>query len=65
MESKLIAVRLAPKQLRKIELLTDATGMSQSELLRRLIDAARVPAPKITVEVEGAAPKGAALPNAV
>lgn len=51
MEQKMIAVRLEPEQLQKLEAIVQMTGWNQSEVIRRLIDSASVTPPSVTAGV--------------
>ena len=63
MEGKMIAVRLEPEQVQKMESLAEMTGWSQSDIIRRLIDAAVVTPP--AVWLEDVAKKGVPLADPV
>lgn len=47
----MIAVRLEPEQLQKLDALVRITGWNQSEVIRRLIDSASVTPPAVTAGV--------------
>jgi len=51
MDQKLIAVRLEPKQLQKLDAIVEMTGWNQSEVIRRLIDSASVTPPSVTSDI--------------
>ena len=53
MEPKLIAVRLEPKQLQKLDAIVEMTGWNQSEVIRQLIDNASVTPPSVVAELNG------------
>jgi hypothetical protein len=59
MEQKLIAVRLDPEQLIKLEKIVRMTGWNQSEVIRQLIDGAQVTPPAVVSRI--ARKKGDAL----
>ena len=59
MEPKLIAVRLEPSQLQKLDAIVRMTGWNQSEVIRQLIDGAQVTPPSVVAKV--ARKKGDAL----
>lgn len=59
MEQKTIAVRLDAKQLQKLDAIVEMTGWNQSDVIRRLIDAATVTPPAIGVDLS--AKKGGPL----
>lgn len=61
MDGKLIAVRLEQKHLNKLAQMTESTGWNQSELIRQLIDSAKVSPAFIKATVGDTAKKGEAL----
>lgn len=65
MDGKLIAVRLEQKQLSKLAEMSESTGWNQSELIRQLINSAKVLRPAapaaIKSSVGATAKKGEAL----
>lgn len=65
MDGKLIAVRLEQKQLSKLAEMSESTGWNQSELIRQLINSAKVlrrPSPAaVKSSVGDTAKKGVAV----
>ncbi len=55
-EQKLIAVRLDPPQLNKLEQLVRESGWNQSEIIRLLIDNAMMKPPVIMTIIEAKKP---------
>lgn len=51
MEQKTIAVRLESEQLQKLDMIVQATGWNQSEIIRQLIDSALVRPPVVMAEI--------------
>jgi hypothetical protein len=51
MEPKMIAVRLNPQQLQKLDAIVEMTGWNQSEVIRQLIDSASVTPPSVVVNL--------------
>lgn len=48
---KLIAVRLDESTAEKLDTIVEVTGWNQSEVIRRLIDAAKVTPPSLSVRI--------------
>jgi hypothetical protein len=61
MEGKLIAVRLEQKHMQILESIGNATGWNQSEVIRQLIENAKVAPAAVNVLVGGLAKKADAL----
>ena len=62
MSSKLFAFRLHESQVKRLNELKEATGLDQSEIVRRLIDSSKVVTKRETVTVSNVA-TGALSPN--